>query len=109
LCRAVKVLCVAADEASLADLKRAAVGADWELTSGATSEEGALAQLEDRPHVMVVWGLFPDLMQAARQLRPALRIVGSVGVIGADSVVESLDEVRGAIAGLPRPGGPVGP
>jgi hypothetical protein len=42
VCRAVKVLCVAEDEESLSALRRATTAAEWELTSGATTETDAL-------------------------------------------------------------------
>jgi len=63
MCRALKVLCVAEDAGALAALKRAAVGAEWELAVGATSEEEALAQIgAERPHVLVVFGSFQGLV-----------------------------------------------
>ncbi len=108
MCRALKVLCVATDRETLGALKRAAVSAQWELAPGAVDEESALAQLaEGRPHVMVVAGEFRELVRRARERIPSLRIVADRDLPGADVVAASLEEVRGCILGLPRPGGPV--
>jgi hypothetical protein len=110
VCRALKVLCVAADQASLRELRHAAVGATWELAPGALTEDDALAQLTDgRAHVMVVFGDFAGLSARAREAYPGLRIVADRDAPEVNEVVSSLEEVRPAIAGLPRPGGPVGP
>ena len=38
MCRSVRVLCVAGDEATLAALRQATVAAEWELTPGAVDE-----------------------------------------------------------------------
>ncbi len=108
MCRAVKVLCVAVDAQSLAALKRAAVSADWELAPGAVSVQAALSQMEEeRPHVLVAFGPFEELALKARERFPGLRIVTDRDLPGADAVAPSLQEVRGAVKGLPRPGGPV--
>jgi len=108
VCRALKVLCVAPDDETLAALKRATVSADWELAPGATSEATALAQLhEERPHIVVVFGPFEGFVAAAREAYPFLRIVTDRDLPGATAVATSLEEVRGAVKGLPRPGGPV--
>jgi hypothetical protein len=108
VCRALKVLCVAEDAEGLAALKRAAVSADWELAPGAASESDALAQLEaERPHVVVAFGDVGGFVAAARQAYPFLRIVTDRDLPGATVVATSLEEVRGAVKGLPRPGGPV--
>lgn len=107
MCRALKVLCVAPDAVSLAELKRASVSADWELARGAIGEEEALAQLEEeQPHVVVAFGELGDLVERVRAKLPFLRIVTDREVPGA-SVVASLEEVRTAVKALPRPGGPV--
>jgi hypothetical protein len=109
MCRALKVLCAAPDRERLVALKRATVSADWELTAGATEEDAALAQLEaEHPHVVVVAGGLEGFVRRARERRPFLRIVTDRSVPGATVVVSSLDEVRAAVKGLPRPGGPVG-
>ncbi len=102
------VLCVASDRQALTDMKRAAVSAEWELAPGATTESDALTQLEtERPHVLVVFGEFEDLVSWARETRPFLRIVCDRDVPGATVVVGSPEEIRDAVKGLPRPGGPV--
>jgi hypothetical protein len=130
MCRAIRVLCVAGDAGRLAELKRASVGAGWELAPGATSQEDALAELDGaRAHILVVDGDFPGLPSAALQRFPGLRVImvdgvsavadeqpraksgsGSGSGSGAqesDFVRVSLGQVREAILGLPRPGGPV--
>jgi hypothetical protein len=108
VCRALKVLCVAPDLETLAALKRASSSADWELTAGAVDEDAALAQLDDeRPHVVVAFGDVEGFVRRARELHPFLRIVTDRDLPGATVVAASLEEVRGAVKGLPRPGGPV--
>jgi hypothetical protein len=108
MCRALKVLCVATDPDALTALKRAAVSADWELVPGATSEEQALVQFEqDRPHVLVVFGPYEALIAAVRDRAPAIRVVCDRDLPGADVVATSLEEVRDAVKGRARPGGPV--
>jgi hypothetical protein len=108
MCRALKVLCVAPDRETLTALKRAAVSADWELTPGATDEADALRQLdEEHPHVVAVVGGFDAFVAEARRRVPYLRVVTDRDVDGASAVVGDLNELRGAIRGLPRPGGPV--
>jgi hypothetical protein len=108
MCRALKVLCVAEDADRLAELKRAAVSAGWELSSGATSEEEALAELDsERPDVVVVFGDFGGFVATALDRFPHLRVVADRDLPGASVVATSLEEVRGAIVRLPRPGGPI--
>jgi hypothetical protein len=108
MCRSLKVLCVAPDPARLAELKRAAVGADWELTAGAIDEVAALEQLEaERPHVVVAIGGLDGFVREARRRYPYLRVVTDHETPDASVVVADLDEVRPAIRGLPRPAGPV--
>ena len=69
VCRALKVLCVAEDDASLEALKRATVSADWELVAGATTEDEAVRQLHaERPHVLVAFG--PSRAWSARARGP---------------------------------------
>jgi hypothetical protein len=107
MCRAVKVLCVATDRASLVALKRASVAAEWELSAGATDADQAIAQLDgDRPHFLVVFGPYAELVATARARYPAIRIVSDRDLPGADVVATSLAEIRGALVGAPRPGGP---
>ena len=107
MCRALKVLCVAKGREALRALTSAAVSADWELV-GASSEEEALRLLhEERPHVLVVFGSFARLVAKGVDAAPALRIVADRDLPGADAVVASLADVREAVAGRSRPGGPV--
>jgi hypothetical protein len=111
VCRALVVVCVAPDRESLVELKRAAVGPEWELAPGATIPEDAVAQIEERgSHVLVVSGPAEDVVRRARERWPWLRIVvvADAPVEGATAVVGSLAEVRDAVRGLPRPVGPVG-
>lgn len=108
MCRALKVLCVAEDARALAAVKLAAVSADWELTAGATNEGDALAQLhEDRPHVVVAFGPFEGFVRSALDAYPYLRVIADRDLPGASVVTTSLAEVRDAVRGRPRPGGPV--
>ncbi len=108
MCRALKVLCVAPDAEALAALKRAASSADWELSPGATDEAEALEQLgSERPHVVVVFGAFGGFVERALERHPFIRIVSDRDLPGATVVATSLEEVRGAVIGMPRPGGPV--
>lgn len=108
MCRALKVLCVAEDADALAALKRAAVGAGWELAPGATTETEALAQIrEERPHVLVVFGAFERLVARALELRPGIRVVADRELEGAAAVAGSMQQVRAAVLGVPTRGGPV--
>jgi hypothetical protein len=108
MCRAVKVLCVATDDAALAALKRASVGAGWELAPGATDLRSALDQIDvERPHALVVFGPFDDLVALAAERFPGMRIVTDRDTPGASAVAGSRDDVRDLLAELPRPGGPV--
>jgi len=108
MCRALKVLCVAPDREALTALKRAAVSADWELTPGATNEATALDQLdEEHPHVVVAVGDVDSFVAEARRRLPYVRIVTDRDVPGASAVVADPADLRDAIKGLPRPGGPV--
>jgi DNA-binding NarL/FixJ family response regulator len=108
MCRAVKVLCAAADPERLSELKRSAVAAEWELVGGASSLDELVTQLEGRrPDVLVLdAGLGAESIVRARAALPSVRVVTIGPLAGADDVA-SLDEVRAAILGLPRPGGPV--
>ena len=102
------MLCVAEDAASLADLKRAAVSAEWELAPGATGEADAIGQIDvERPHVLVVFGPYERLVALARERFPGMRIVTDRDQPGATAAATSLEEVRSLVLGLPRPGGPV--
>jgi hypothetical protein len=108
MCRAVKVLCVAPDEASLAELKRSSVGAEWELTTGATDLRSALDQIDlERPHALVVFGPFDELVALVAERFPGIRIVTDRDTPGASAVAGSRNDVRDLLTRLPRPGGPV--
>jgi hypothetical protein len=107
MCRALKVLCVAETATGLAELKRAAVSAEWELTPGATDEADALAQVhEERPHVLVVFGPFGGLARAALDAYPSIKIVADRPLPVPSVVVSALHEVRAAVLARPA-GGPV--
>jgi hypothetical protein len=109
VCRALIVLCVAADRDSLTSLKAATVSAEWELAPGATDLRAALGQIDEyRPHVLVVFGEHGQLVTAVRERFPSMRIVTDRDTPGATVVATSIDEVRGLVLGLPRPGGPAG-
>lgn len=108
MCRAVKVLCVAADRASLTALKAASVAAEWELAPGATTEADAIGQIDaERPHFLVVFGPFERLVALALGGFPGMRIVTDRDTPGASAVATSFEEVRGLLQELARPGGPV--
>ena len=109
MCRAMTVLCVATDRASLTALKQATVAAGWELAPGATNETDALGQVDAaRPHVLVAFGPFDRLVALCAERFPGVRIVTDRDMPGATVVATSLEEVRGLVLGVPRPGGPVG-
>ena len=104
MCRALKVLCVALDAEALSALKGATVSAEWELAPGATDEDDAIRQLHaERPHVVVVFGPFPRLVERALEAYPSLRVISDRDMAGA-VVVGSSEEVRDAVT---RPDGPV--
>ena len=110
MCRAVKVLCVAADEGALAALRSAAVGADWELTPGAMTETDALGVIDqERPHAVVCFGDYGRLVALTRERFPAMRIVTDRDAPGTSAVASPVEDVRGLLEALARPGGPVGP
>jgi len=104
----VKVLCVAEDREDLVALKRAAVSAEWELAPGAVDEAGALAQIDvERPIALIAFGAYERLVALVRERFPGMRIVTDRDAPGADAVATSLEDVRGLVRELPRPGGPV--
>ena len=108
MCRASKVLCVAEGQERLTALKAATASAGWELAPGASDEASAIGQVDsERPHVLVAFGDFGRLVGLVRERFPAMMIVTDRDAPGADAVATSLEEVRGLIEGLPRPGGPV--
>jgi hypothetical protein len=109
MCRAVKVLCVASDRARLVSLKQDVVAAEWELCSGATDLRGALDQLDvERPHALVVFGPFEELVALTADRFPGMRIVTDRAMPGSSVVVETGSEARATLREQPRPGGPVG-
>jgi hypothetical protein len=109
MCRALTILCAAVDRPRLTELKMAAVAQEWELTGGATSLEELAAQVADlRPDVVVLdASLGPQAVARAKEAKPGVRVVSVGPLPGADEVAATLEEVRAAILGLPRPGGPV--
>jgi hypothetical protein len=108
VCRALKVLCVATDASSLAALKNAAVSAEWELVAGATNEADAVGAIDaERPHILVVFGPYERLVGLVRERFPGIRIVADRDAPGATAVATSLNEIRGLVRVVPRPGGPI--
>lgn len=107
MCRAVKVLCVASEPEALRMLKAAAVSAEWELCPGATDLRAALDQLDaERPHLLVVFGPFDELVALAAERFPAMRIVTDRDTPGTTAVATSLEDVRSLLS-RPRPSGPI--
>jgi hypothetical protein len=104
-----RVLCAASDLGRLGEVRIAAVSVHWELVGGASS----LAQLETqadewRPDVVVMdAALGGQAVQVVRRVAPTARIVSVGPLTGADAEADSLEDVRPAVLGLPRPGGPV--
>jgi hypothetical protein len=111
MCRALKVLCAAPSAERLAELRRAAVAAYWELVGGATSVQELARQVAEwGPDVVVVEAsLGVEAVRVVRSGRGTVRVVSVGPLEGADAVASGLAEVRAAVLGLPRPGGPVGP
>jgi hypothetical protein len=108
VCRAVKVLCVAADDEALRALRQATTAAEWELTPGATNETDAFGLVDsERPHTMVVFGDFERLVSLVRDRFPAIRIVTDRDTPGTNAVAASRDDVRELLRSLGRPGGPI--
>jgi hypothetical protein len=107
VCRAVRVLCVAEDAERLRELKQAVVAAEWELTAGATEMRAALDQIDvERPHAVVAFGPFEDLVALVAERFPGMRIVTDRPADGA-VVVGAMSEARAALRALPRPGPPI--
>jgi hypothetical protein len=110
MCRALKVLCVATNEESLASLRAASVSAEWELVPGVVTEAEAFDVIDvERPQVLVAFGPYERLVSLVRERFPGMRIVADRDAPGADAVVDSLEQVRGSVKGGPRPTGPVVP
>ena len=109
MCRALRILCAAPDPERLMGLKRATVGAMWELVGGAMTIDELVAQVAQwRPDLVVLdASLGPGAVGRVRAESPACRIVSVGSVEGVDAVARSLGDVRGEILGVPRPGGPV--
>jgi len=109
MCRAVKVLCVATDGEQLRALKEAVVAADWELCAGATDTASALDQIDvERPHAMVVFGPFEELVALVAERFPGMRIVSDrTTTVPTAVAVEAMSEARAALRMQPRPGGPI--
>jgi ABC-type xylose transport system substrate-binding protein len=109
MCRALTVLCAAPDRTRLGELKRAAVAQEWELTGGATSIEELESQVADLgPDVVVIDAVLgPQAVATCRGAKPGIRVVSVGPLSGTDGEAASVKEVRAAILGLPRPGGPV--
>jgi chemotaxis response regulator CheB len=109
MCRALTVLCAALDRARLGELKRASVAVEWELAGGATSLDEVEAQVTDlRPDVIVIDAVLgAEAVARAKEAKPGIRVVSVGPLPEADEEAASLEDVRAAILGLPRPGGPV--
>lgn len=96
------------DEEELRALRLATTAAEWELTPGATSETDALGVVDtERPHAMVAFGPYEQLVSLVRERFPAMRIVTDRDTPGASAVATSRDDVREALRSLARPGGPI--
>jgi chemotaxis response regulator CheB len=110
MCRALKVLCAASGRDRLVELKKATVSTNWELVGGVPSLGELAGQVESwRPDVVVIdESLGADAINAVRSVMDRVRVV-IVGapVEGADETAASFEEVRAAVLGLPKPGGPV--
>lgn len=99
---------MAVDEEELRALRLATTAAEWELTPGATSETDALGVVDtERPHAMVAFGPYEQLVSLVRERFPAMRIVTDRDTPGASAVATSRDDVREALRSLARPGGPI--
>jgi len=109
MCRAVKVLCVAEDAEGLRALQQAVVAADWELCPGATDTAAALDQIDvERPHALVAFGPFEELLALVAERFPGMRIVTDhATTVTAAVVVDAMSEARAALRRQPRPGGPI--
>ena len=103
------MLCAAAGREGLAELKRASGSVHWELAGGAVSLEELRKEIgEFEPDVVIVDGaLGPEAVDVVRAARRTVRLVAVGSLPGADAEVFQLGDIRAAILGLPRPGGPV--
>jgi hypothetical protein len=108
VCRAVKVLCVAADDDALRALRQRTTAAEWELTPGAINETDALGLIDsERPHAVVAFGDFQRLVSLVRDRFPAMRIVTDRDTPGTNAVAASREDVREVLRSLGHPGGPI--
>jgi hypothetical protein len=109
MCRALRVLCAGPGPERLSELRRACVSAVWELVGGVSAIDQLAGQLDEwRPDVVVIDAeLGPEAAPTVRRVRPTARLVGVGPVPGADASAASIQDVREAVLGLPRPGGPV--
>ena len=109
MCRALRVLCAARSPERLAELKGASVSPNWELVGGSTSVGELAGQVTElSPDVVVLdEAIGNGAVAAVRAARDGARIVSVGPADGADEVVGSLEEIRAAVLGLSRPGGPV--
>jgi hypothetical protein len=103
------VLCAAPDRRRLVEIKRAVTGAEWELVGGAVSAGELLEQVAGYgPHVVVLDAdLGPGMVDRVRAASEGIRVVAVGHAAGADQEVAALEDLRDAVLGLPRPGGPV--
>ena len=109
MCRALRVLCAAASQDRLAMLRQASTGVAWEIVGGAEGLEDLARQLESwHPDVVVLDAeLGPEAVRSVQRIGPWARMVSLGEVPGVDEVAGSTEDIRSAILGLPRPGGPV--
>jgi hypothetical protein len=109
MCRALKVLCAASTRERLAELKRAAVSVHWEMVGGALSVAELAEQVElHAPDVVVVdESLGAAGVDAVRAAPSSTRLVAVGTLPNADAMAGDIDDVRDAILGVPRAGGPV--
>jgi hypothetical protein len=93
----------------LNELKRASVGASWELVGGAATLDELDHQVaEFEPDVVVLEpSLGAGAVDLVRAHRPTARVVSVGPLPGAHATVADAAEVRDAILGLSPPGGPV--
>jgi hypothetical protein len=100
---------VAPDQQTLRTLRAHVVAADWELCAGATESRAALDQVEsERPHALVVWGWFHEVVLRVAGRFPGMQIVSDRPVAGVDvTMVGEMSAVRAALRAQPRPGGPI--
>jgi hypothetical protein len=109
VCRALKVMCAAADAERLELLKRASVAATWELVGGAITLDELVKQIDEwRPDVVVVdAALGPGAAERIRAAHRRARVVSVGPMAAADAVAALPEDVRSAILGISPPGGPI--